>query len=54
MSRKPTPKPDDPAQSKRFIELAKEAGADASGGQFERAFKRVVVKPPASKPSRAK
>ena len=29
MSRKPT-KPDDPAQSKRFIELAEEVGADDS------------------------
>jgi hypothetical protein len=29
MTRQPASKPDDPAQSKRFLELAKETGADA-------------------------
>jgi hypothetical protein len=45
MPRKPKPKPDDPAGSKRFIDMAREIGADESekGREaFERAFKRVV------------
>jgi hypothetical protein len=40
MPRKPTPR-DDPEQSKRFIDAAKEAGA-AEPGEFERAFKKVA------------
>ena len=32
MPRKPRPKPDDPEQSKRFIETAEEVGADRRGG----------------------
>jgi hypothetical protein len=35
-------KPDDPEQSKRFIEAAKEAGADESEAGADRAFKKVV------------
>jgi hypothetical protein len=42
MPRKPKPPPDDPEQSKRFIEMAREIGADASKEEFERAFKRVA------------
>lgn len=41
-------KPDDEAQKKRFIEKARELGADESEEAFERAFKRVV---PARRPS---
>ena len=44
MSKKPQPKPDNPAQSQRFIDAAKEAGVDETGEGFDRAFKRVVPK----------
>ena len=42
MPRKPKPPPDDPEQSKRFIDMAREIGADATKGEFERAFKKVL------------
>jgi hypothetical protein len=42
MPRKPKPPADDPAQSKRFIETAREIGTDESRERFERAFKRIV------------
>lgn len=42
MSRKPKPPPDDPEQSKRFIETAREIGADETREGAERAFKKVV------------
>jgi hypothetical protein len=42
MGRKPAPKPDDPAQSKRFIETAEEVGADTDDTALERAFKKIV------------
>ena len=42
MPRKPKPPPDDPEQSKRFIDLAREVGADGSKDDFERAFKKVA------------
>jgi hypothetical protein len=41
MTRKPAPKPDDPEQSKRFIEIAKEVGADEDADALERAFKKI-------------
>jgi hypothetical protein len=41
MPRKPPPKPDDPQQSKRFIEAAREAEADESKEGADKAFKRV-------------
>jgi hypothetical protein len=48
MPRKPAPKPDDPEQSRRFIETAREIGTDESPEAFERAFKKIVPrKPPA-------
>ncbi len=34
--------PDDPEQSERFLEAAKEAGADETAKGAERAFKAVV------------
>jgi hypothetical protein len=46
MTRKPTPKPDDPEQSKRFIEAAKKAEADESKEGADRAFKKVAPKQP--------
>jgi hypothetical protein len=60
MPRKPNPKSDDPAQSKRFIEAARELETDETGEAFERVFKKVVPakqprpqpKPPASIQSR--
>jgi hypothetical protein len=42
MPRKPKPLPDDPEQSKRFIDLAHELGADESPEAFEKAFDRIV------------
>jgi hypothetical protein len=42
MPRKPTPKPDDPEQSKRFIETAEEVGADSDEEALERAFKKIA------------
>jgi hypothetical protein len=43
MTRKPNPKPDDPAQSKRFIDLARELEAEGDDkDSFERAFRKVA------------
>jgi hypothetical protein len=42
MSRKPNPPRDDPEQSKRFIEIAREVQADGTKEDFDRAFKKVV------------
>jgi hypothetical protein len=45
MPRKPKPQPDDPAESKRFIDVARELGADETekGREaFERAFTKVA------------
>jgi hypothetical protein len=42
MARKPAPKPDDPKQAKRFIEMAREIGVDESPGAFENALKKVA------------
>jgi hypothetical protein len=49
MKRKPAAKPDDPAQSKRFIETAEEVGADTDDEALERAFKKIA---PAKRPSK--
>ena len=44
------PKPDDPAQSKRFVETAREIEADETGEAFQRAFEKLVPpKPPTPK-----
>ena len=42
MPRKPNPPRDDPEQSKRFIEIAREVEADGTKEEFERAFKKVA------------
>lgn len=42
MPRKPNPPPDDPEQSKRFIEAAREAEVDEDPKAFERALKKVA------------
>jgi hypothetical protein len=44
MPRKPAPKPDDPEQSKRFIETAKDVGADEDGDALHRALKKIASK----------
>ncbi len=49
MAAKPKSKRDDPEQSKRFIETAKEVGADTDDEALERAFKKIM--PPKSKPN---
>jgi hypothetical protein len=41
MGRKPDPKPDDPEQSKRFIDTAKEVEADDDQA-LERAFEKIA------------
>lgn len=41
MPRKPI-KSDDPEQSKRFLEIAEEVGADADDKALERAFKKIT------------
>ncbi len=55
---KPSLKPDDPAQSKRFVEMATELGATGNPADFERAFHKVAtakrVKPPTPRKKRAK
>jgi hypothetical protein len=42
MPRKPKPKPDNPEQFKRFIEMAREVGVDESPEAIDRGFERVV------------
>jgi hypothetical protein len=49
MSRKPKLKPDDPEQSKRFIETAKEIGADEDPERFEETFRKIGSAPPPKK-----
>jgi hypothetical protein len=46
--RKSAPKPDDPAQSKRFIDAAREAQADETDEGANQAFKKVA-RPPRKK-----
>ena len=40
------PKPDDPEQSKRFLDLAKEIGADAPAEALEGSVRRLAALPP--------
>jgi hypothetical protein len=42
MPRKPKPPPDDPEQSRRFIEAAREVETDESPEEFERVFRKIV------------
>jgi hypothetical protein len=39
---KSKPKPDDPEESKRFIDMAREVGADEGEGAMDQAFAKVV------------
>jgi hypothetical protein len=43
MSKKPNREPNDPEQSKRFIETAREMGADETRAGADRAFKKAVL-----------
>ena len=45
MPRTPKSSPDDPAQSKRFIDMAREVGAEKPSPNFERVFRKVAEKP---------
>ena len=45
MPRKPKPPPDDPEESKRFIDMAREVGAEQPSPDFERVFRKVVEQP---------
>ncbi len=45
MPRKPKTPPDDPAQSKRFIDMAREVGAEKASPDFERLFRKVAEQP---------
>jgi hypothetical protein len=44
MGRKPAPKPDDPAQSKRFIEAAEEVGADTDDELWSERSRRLFLR----------
>jgi hypothetical protein len=43
---KSRPKPDDPAQYKRFLEAAREAESDQTREGADLAFKKVISRPP--------
>lgn len=43
MTKKKRVKKDDKEQSQRFVETAKELGADESGRSFSRASKKILV-----------
>jgi hypothetical protein len=43
MARKPKPLPDDPEQSKRFIEMAREVGADGSKEELDQTLKKLAT-----------
>jgi hypothetical protein len=45
MPRKSKLQPDDPTQSKRFIEMAREVGAEQPSREFERVFRKVAEQP---------
>jgi hypothetical protein len=42
MPRKPAPPQNDPAESKRFIDMAREVGAEEPSPNFERVFRKVA------------
>lgn len=45
MPRKPKPKSDDPDEYKRFLETAKAVEAGKDPKAFDRAFKKLIIKP---------
>jgi hypothetical protein len=48
----PPPEPDDPAQSKRFIDMAREVGADERAEAIDEAFRKVVTNQPPQSPKK--
>jgi hypothetical protein len=53
MPRKPAPPRDDPAESKRFIDMAREVAAEQPSPELERVFRKVAEKPKRSTPKAA-
>jgi hypothetical protein len=49
MARKKSPPPDDPEQSKRFIDMAREVEAAETEEEAERAFRSVAKEKPSPK-----
>lgn len=51
------PDADDPAESQRFIDMAREVGVDEDPGAFDQAFRKVVrpkkIRPAGSRPHRS-
>jgi len=47
------PKPDDPAQYKRFLEAARKSEADESEEGADRAFKKIASKQPKERRNRS-
>lgn len=52
MPRKPNLLPDDPEQSKRFIDMAREVEADGTMADLERTFAKLTKKSAKEKPRR--
>jgi hypothetical protein len=50
MPRAPQAKPDNPAQSKRFIETAQEIGASEHAEDFDKAFDKIAPSKPTTAP----
>lgn len=48
MPRTPKPPRDDPAESERFIAIAREIGADENGEAFERTFEKIMAPMPSA------
>jgi hypothetical protein len=44
--------PDDPTQSQRFIDMAREVGAEDGQKAFEAVFQKVIVSPPSAPPKK--
>jgi hypothetical protein len=54
MPHKPkSPQPDDPEQSKRFIDMAREVDAETPSADFERVFRKVSEQPKRTSPKPA-
>jgi hypothetical protein len=45
MPRKPALPPDDPEQSKRFIDMAREVEAEGTEEEFFKAFRKIASRP---------
>lgn len=55
MPQKPETPPDDPEQSKRFIDMAREVEAEGTEEDFVKAFRKLASQPPKRpKPERPK